>query len=136
PHTFDAQGKSRYNIDERLLNVPKRRQRKQWFKDTLTNWAYHIDKIPDMDKAGGEHIEDIILGLEGRTKDMTLHELHLNIPNGGAVPNLPREAILELTVTPKGKAFKPVKNPELDLYRWGVLSPLVALNELSAKAAI
>ena len=87
-----------------------------------------------MDKYGGEHIHDIVLGLEGRTRAMTLRQLHLNVPNGAAVPNLPKEAILEITVTLGRSGARPVKNPPLDMYRWGVLAPLVAVNELAAKA--
>ncbi|MCZ7646602.1 MAG: hypothetical protein M5U26_15165 [Planctomycetota bacterium] len=135
PHAF-KNGRNKYKIDHRLLNVPARRRRKKFLKKLLSRWAYGPEPIPDMHRAGGEHIEDIILGLEGRHRAMTLDQLHLNVPNAGSVPNLPDGAILELTVEPAKRGFRPVKNPALDPYRWGVLAPLVALNELSAKAAI
>ena len=89
-----------------------------------------------MDKYGGEHIQDIILGLEGKNRMMTLNQLHLNVPQNGAVPNLPRDAVLEINVELSPKGAKPVRNPPLDDYRLGVLIPLIAINELATRAAV
>ncbi|MBN1808533.1 MAG: hypothetical protein JW909_05655 [Planctomycetes bacterium] len=136
PHTFDGKGRNRYGYNGLLLDVPARRKRKKTMRKLISEWAYGKEDIPDMDKYGGEHIQDIILGLEGRAVAMTLNQLHLNVPNEGAVPNLPREAVLEVNVRLGKGGAKPVKNPPLDTYRWGVLAPLVAVNELATKAAV
>jgi len=136
PHAFDANGKNKYGLDGRLLNVPQRRKRKVETRQLISDWAYKADKIPDMDTYGGEHIQDIILGLEGMNKHMTLRQLHLNVMNGGAVPNLPKDAVLEINVNLSKSGVKPVKNPPLDVYRWGVLAPLIGVNELATKAAV
>ena len=88
-----------------------------------------------MDTFSAEHIHDIILGLEGRQEDMHIHNLHLNVPNSGSVPNLPDEALLELTVDIGTEGVVPVKNPPIDYYRYGVIANLVALNECATKAA-
>jgi len=136
PHAFDKQGENKYNLDKILLNVPGRRKRKLEFKKIISDWAYNVDKIPDMDKYGGEHIQDIVLGLEGKKSQMTLSQLHLNVPNKDAVPNLPADAVLEINVTLDKKGAHVIKNPPLDMYRWGVLSPLVAINELATRAAV
>ena len=63
-------------------------------------------------------------------------ELHLNMTNNGAIPNLPRDCNLELTChfTPRG--MQPVAQPPLDSYSLGVLMPFICLNDLAMKAAV
>jgi alpha-galactosidase/6-phospho-beta-glucosidase family protein len=88
-----------------------------------------------MDKYSSENIIDIINGLENRGF-INASELHLNMTNGGAVPNLPAEANLELTchITPRG--MQPIQYAPLDAYLLGVLTPLVCENLLAEKAAV
>ena len=135
-HTFVV-GKNVYGLDHRLHDPQDRRQRKQEFYDVVAGWAYApADKpIPDMDKFSSENIIDIINGLENRGF-IHASELHLNMTNGGAVPNLPADCNLELTchVTPRG--MQPIQYAPLAPYPLGVLLPLVCINQLALKAAV
>ena len=136
PHAFDAAGHNRHGLDERLLNVPARKRRKRQLRKLLSGWARRRADVPDMGEYGSDYIQDVILGLEGRKRDMTLPQMHLNVPNGRSVPNLPADAVLEVAVRFAGGRVRPVSNPPLDTYRWGVFSRLVAQNDLAARAAI
>ena len=89
-----------------------------------------------MDAYGGDYIQDVILGLDGKKSKMTLNTMHLNVINGRSVPNLPADCVLELAVNLSRKGARPVKNKPLDTYLWGVISPLVAIVELSVQAAV
>ncbi len=135
-HAFSG-GRNLYGLDKRLHDPDDRRRRKQDFYDIVSGWAYApADRpIPDMERYSAENIIDIINGLEGRGY-INAAELHLNMTNGGAVPNLPPEANLELTchVTPRG--MQPIQYAPLPPYPLGVLTPLVCLNQLALKAAV
>jgi alpha-galactosidase len=135
PHAF-RNGENVYGLDPHLHDPDARRKRKQEFYDTVSGWAYapEGEPIPDMDKLSSENIIDIINGFENRGF-INACELHLNITNGAAVPNLPAEANLELTchVTPRGPL--PIRFEPLAPYPLGVLTPLVCLNDLATKAA-
>jgi len=133
---FDENGKSKYNIEDLIHDPDKRRKIKNDKKEEIKKWAYDMDKIPGIDKLSGEHIFDIILGLEGREKEMSINNLHLNIMNADSVPNLPENAILELAVDFKDGRIIAEKNPPLDMYRFGVLAPLIAINNLITDAAV
>ncbi|MFH1706498.1 MAG: hypothetical protein ABIF71_01065 [Planctomycetota bacterium] len=135
PHSF-KNGKSRYGLEKILLSVPDRRKRKVDLKKLLLDWTNRPQPIPDMDKYSSEHIHDIIFGLEGRNRDQVISNLHLNVLNGNSVPNLPKDALLELTVDISPKGVKPVKNPPLDTYRWATLAPLIGVNTLAVEAAV
>lgn len=130
-------GKNVYGLDKRIHSAEARRKNKQWFYDTVAGWAYGPPEqlIPDMDKYSAENIIDIINGLENRGF-INASELHLNMTNGGAVPNLPAEANLELTchITPRG--MQPIQYAPLDPYLLGVLMPLACENLLAEKAAV
>ncbi len=136
PHAFNKNKKNRYKFDDALLNIPGRRRNKKRLRKIYSDWAHKVDVIPDMDAYGSDCIQDIILGVEGKVSKMTLKNLHLNVPNGNSVPNLPKEANLEITCKLSKAGVKPVKNPPLDMFRWGLLSRLIAVNELATKAAI
>jgi len=133
-HAF-VRGRNVYGLDRKLHSAAARRKNKAWFRETVSRWAYGADPIPDMDRYGGENLMDIILGLENQGYAKT-SELHLNVTNGGAVPNLPADCNLELTchITPRGA--QPVQVAPLAPYPLGVLMPLVSLNALSMKAAV
>jgi alpha-galactosidase/6-phospho-beta-glucosidase family protein len=97
--------------------------------------AYGKKPIPDMEKFSSEHLHDIIFGLEGRFGDRIQRELHLNVTNGRAVPNLPADANLELTCHCGADGCRPVDNAPLPPFLLGILTPLVCANLLSEKAA-
>ncbi len=130
-------GKNIYGIDKKLHSPSDRRKRRQWFQDVVSSWAYAPEGqlIPDMHKYSNENIVDIISGYEN-TGYVNSSELHLNMTNNGAVPNLPADANLELTchMTPRG--MQPIAFEPLSPYALGVLMPLVCLNQLSMKAAV
>lgn len=135
PHAF-KDGKNVYGLDHALHSPAGRRKRTKWFRDTVSAWAYGPDPIPDMDKYSSEHIHDIIFGLEGMHGDLILRELHLNVLNGRAVPNLPAEANLELTCHLSAAGVHAVQNEPLPPFTLGLLMPLVSLNLLSEQAAV
>lgn len=130
-----ATGKNSYGLDKRLHDPAGRRKKKQWFYDVVSKWAYGPDPIPDMDNYSSENIIDIINGFENRGF-INSSELYLNMTNGGAVPNLPAEANLELTchITPRG--MQPIQYQPLSLLLTGILMPLVSVNLLAEKAAV
>jgi alpha-galactosidase/6-phospho-beta-glucosidase family protein len=136
PHAW-KDGKNIYGLDKRLHDAQGRRDRKQWFHDTVAGWAYGPEDqlIPDMHQYSSENIIDIINGLEDLGY-INVSELHLNVTNGGAVPNLPADTNLELTchVTPRGA--QPIQVDPLPPYPLGVLMPLVSINQLALKAAV
>jgi len=132
-----ADGKNVYGLDHRLHDAEGRRRRKRETYDIVAGWAYAPpdQPIPNMDRYSSENITDIILGLE-HAGYVSAHELHLNMTNGGAVPNLPPQANLELTchVTPRG--MQPIQYAPLEPFPLGVLMPLVSVNELALTAAV
>jgi alpha-galactosidase len=135
PHAFRG-GKNIFGVDHALHNPNQRRRRAKWFRDTVSGWAYGKKPIPDMDTFSSEHIHDIVFGLEGRFGDRIQRELHLNVTNGRAVPNLPAEANLEMTCFLSAEGVRPVDNAPLPPFLLGILTPLVCLNLLSEKAAV
>lgn len=136
PHAFDKDGKNVYGLDEALHSPDGRRKQRQWYRDTVSKWAYGEDPIPDMDKYGSEHLHDIILGIEGKQGDKIERKLYLNVTNGRAVPNLPEDANLELTCLATPEGYKPVDNDPLPPFPWGILAPLVSVNQLAEQAAV
>lgn len=136
PAAFDAQGKNKYRLDHTLHDPDARRKRQIWFKDTISDWAYKIDKIPDMDKYSSEHIHDIVFGLEGIHGDSVQRELHLNYTNGRAIPNLPANCNVEITCTLSAAGVHPVEQRPLPPLQWGFIAPLVSINLLSEQAAV
>lgn len=129
--------KNIYGIEKKLHDPAGRRKRRKWFQDTVSSWAYApADQlIPDMTRYSTENIIDIISGYEN-SGFVNSSELHLNMTNGGSVPNLPADTNLELTchMTPRG--MQPIQFEPLSPYLLGVLMPLVCLNQLSMKAAV
>jgi alpha-galactosidase len=128
-------GKNVYGLDSALHNPDARRKTRIWYRDTISNWAHGKKPIPDMEKFSSEHLHDIIFGLEGRFGDRIQRELHLNVTNGRAVPNLPADANLELTCHCGADGCRPVDNAPLPPFLLGILMPLVCANLLSEKAA-
>lgn len=135
PHAF-RDGTNTYGLDKALHDPAARRKTRVWYRDTISTWAYGRKPIPDMDKFSSEHLHDIIFGLEGRFGDRLQRELHLNVTNGHAVPNLPAEANLELTCFLGADGVRPVDNAPLPPFLLGILTPLVCANLLSEKAAV
>ncbi len=136
PQAFNKNKKNRYGLDDKVLDVLARKRGKKKRRKIYYDWAHKLKEIPDMDLYGTDYIQDVILGMEGKAKLTTLKNMHLNVPNGNSVPNLPKEAILELTCNVTTAGVKPVKNPPLDMFRWGLMSKYIAINELAVKAAI
>lgn len=135
PNAFQD-GKNVYHVDHALHDPDARRKRRIWFRDTVSKWAYGRAPIPDMDTFSSEHLHDIIMGYEGCHGDRIQRELHLNVTNGRAVPNLPPEANLEMTCFIGADGVRPVMNAPLPPFMLGILTPLVCLNLLSEKAAV
>jgi alpha-galactosidase len=135
-HAF-KDGRNVYGLDKRLHDPDARRKRHKWFHDTVSGWAYGPadKKIPDMERFSSENIIDIVSGLENKGF-INSSELHLNMTNGGAVPNLPADCNLELTchVTPRG--MQPIQFAQLPPFALGVLMPKVCQNQLALKAAV
>ena len=135
PHAF-RDGTNTYGLDHALHNPDARRRTRLWFRDTVRSWAYGRKPIPDMDKFSSEHIHDIIFGLEGRFGNRIQRELHLNVTNGRAVPNLPADANLELTCFLGADGARPAMNQPLPPFTLGLLMPLVCQNLLTERAAV
>ena len=134
PHAF-RNGKNSYGLDHALHDPNARRRRAGWFRDTVSSWAYGRKPIPDMDTFSSEHLHDIIMGIEGKFGDRIQRELHLNVTNGRAVPNLPADANLEMTCYLGADGIHPAVNEPLQPFMLGILTPLVCANLLSEKAA-
>ncbi len=135
-HSF-VNGKNLYGLDKRLHDPADRRERHQWFYDTVAGWAYAPEdqKIPDMHAYSNENIVDIVSGYENKGF-VNASELHLNMTNGGAVPNLPADCNLELTchMTPRG--MQPIQFEPLSPFVLGIMMPKVCQNQLALKAAV
>jgi alpha-galactosidase len=135
-HAFQN-GRNIYGLDKRLHDPDDRRKRHKWFYDTVAGWAYApADQlIPDMHAFSAENIINIVSGFENKGF-VNASELHLNMTNGGAVPNLPADCNLELTchVTPRG--MQPIQFEPLSPFVLGVLMPKVCQNQLALKAAV
>lgn len=135
-HAF-KDGKNLYGLDKRLHDANARRKRHKWFYDTVAGWAYApADKlIPDMHAYSTENIVDIVSGMENKGF-VNASELHMNMTNGGAVPNLPADCNLELTchITPRG--MQPIQFAPLSPFALGIMMPKVCQNQLALKAAV
>ncbi len=129
-------GENRYGVDDLMHDPAKRRKIKADAEAKLRKLTYEEEIIPGIDKFSGEHINDIILGLEGREAEMTIKNLHLNILNGESVPNLPQNALLALTVRFEHGKISGVKNPPVDSFLFGLLAPLIAENDLITEATV
>ena len=130
-------GENIYGLNKRLHDPQARRERHKWFYDTVSGWTYapQDQRVPDMDRYSSENIIDIVSGFENKGF-VNASELHLNMTNGGAVPNLPADSNLELTchITPRGP--QPIQFDPLPDFALGALTPMVCLNNLAMKAAV
>ena len=96
-HAFDSKGKNKYKLDKRLHDAQARREKQKWYYDIVSSWAYAPEDklIPDMHAYSSENIVDMVSGYENRGR-VNSSELHLNMTNNGAIPNLPRNCNLEI----------------------------------------
>ncbi len=131
-------GKNIYGLDHTLHSAQARRDKKLWYRDITSKWAYGSKPVPDMEKPSGENMHSIIFGLEGIHGDnpQCVRELHLNVTNQRSVPNLPPEANLELTCFVSADGAYPVMNEPVSPFLQGILTPLACLNLLSEKASV
>jgi alpha-galactosidase len=135
-HAF-KDGKNVYGMDKRLHDPADRRKRHKWFHDTVAGWAYApADKlIPDMHQFSSENIIDIVSGFENKGF-VNASELHLNMTNGGAVPNLPADCNLELTCHMTPRSMQPIQFEPLPPFALAITLPKVCQNQLALKAAV
>jgi alpha-galactosidase len=85
-------------------------------------------------RAAGEHeqlveILDSIAGDKRRTYSA-------NLPNRGAIPNLPSDAVLEMTCAATGRGLLPLAMPDFPPVLAATLSRVIASQELTVEAAL
>lgn len=82
----------------------------------------------------GEHeqLADMIRSLRGNGRET----YYVNVPNRGAVPNLPAEAILELPAVVAANGFMPIMQEELALPLAAILRRRISVVELTVEAAV
>jgi alpha-galactosidase len=86
------------------------------------------------ERAAGEHSQllDILRSLdEDRRESYTA-----NLPNRGAVPNLPADAVLELTCVATGRGLRPIAMPDFPDLLAAPLTRKIAAQALTVEAAL
>lgn len=86
------------------------------------------------ERAVGEHSQlvDIIDGIAGDTRA----NFFANLPNNGAIPNLPDEAILEMTTVATARGLKPVQDVDYPDALAAVQARKIAGHEITVEAAL
>jgi len=104
--------------------------------DEVLRFARSPDRLPEglFSRASGEHeqLMDIIGSLETDGRKV----FSVNLPNHGAVPGLPDEAVLELPALATARGFLPVANPDFPPALCALLSKHIAIAELTVEAAL
>lgn len=86
------------------------------------------------DRTLGEHSQllDILTSIENDSRQV----FSANLPNNGAVPNLPSEAILELTAVATGRGLKALHIPDFPDLLAAPLVPKITAQALTVEAAL
>ncbi|GAB4566322.1 MAG: alpha-glucosidase/alpha-galactosidase [Anaerolineae bacterium] len=87
-----------------------------------------------LDRAPGEHAQlvDIVAAIEGDTREM----FAANVPNRGAIPQLPDDAVLELSTVATARGLLPVQVPDFPDRLAAPLLRRIAAHELTVEAAL
>lgn len=113
----------------------------EWLKKALNNFTQRLNEIrkrrsliADLEKemARGESIGNLV----GAIATGRRHVHIVNIPNKGAVPNLPNEAILEIEGVTDSHGIRGVHMGEAPLALKGLLDSIFAYQEMVVDAAI
>jgi alpha-galactosidase len=85
-------------------------------------------------RAAGEHAQlvDIIHSMAGDDRRMYA----ANLPNGGAIPKLPADAILEMSVVATGRGLLPAQVPDFPATLAAPLLRKIAAHEITVEAAL
>lgn len=86
------------------------------------------------ERAEGEHAQllDILFAIEGDTRQM----FAANVPNRGAIPQLPDDAILELSTVATGRGLMPIQVPDFPDLLAAPLLRRIAAHEVTVEAAL
>lgn len=106
-----------------------------WFDDMLAV-AHSTDPLPSsyFDNVPGEseQLMDIMQSLLHDRREV----FSTNLPNGGAVPGLPAEAVLELPASAGGSGFSPLQSRPLPPALVAKLLSKIAASEVTVQAAL
>lgn len=104
--------------------------------EKMASFAYSSDPLPDdfFEHVPGEHEEllEIVTSLEKDERKV----FSVNLPNEGAVPNLPHEAVLELPASATGRGLSQLHSSPLPDVLRAILLKKIATIELAVEAAL
>jgi alpha-galactosidase len=86
------------------------------------------------ERAEGEH-EQLLDILRSMARDER-HVFAANLPNGGAVPNLPAEAVLELPAVATATGLRPIQVPDFPDPLAAIVTRKLAATQLTVEAAL
>ena len=90
--------------------------------------ATYFDNVP----GESEQLVDIIYSILRNRREV----FSANMPNGGAVPGLPPDAVLELPASASGSGFSPLQSPALPPALVAKLASKIAAVEVTVQAAV
>lgn len=98
--------------------------------------ALSKDPLPDdfFERVPGEH-EQLLEIIDSRERDLR-SVYSINVPNGGSVPNLPADAVLELPVSATARGFSALSAGPLPAPLAGILLRRLTAIEITVEAAL
>jgi alpha-galactosidase len=104
--------------------------------EEITKIAHSNDPLPEkyLDRTVGEHelLMDIIHSIENDERKV----FSVNVPNNGSIPNLPKDAVLELPAAATAKGFAPLYLNDFPDVLAGIIAKYLAIIEVTVDAAL
>ncbi len=104
--------------------------------DRMEQLAYDPGPLPEdfFDRFSGEHeqLMEILHSIQHDERKM----YSVNLPNRGAVPNLPWDALLELPAVATARGISPIQVPDFPDTLAGLLMKHIAIGEITVEAAL
>jgi alpha-galactosidase len=138
PYEGRAQGLAmRYG--RRIYVMDNERKRAQTWQDVAERWSkpehaaeVSLANLPSGPEDAGIEVVDVIQSLLENRGERYI----VNVRNGGAIPNLPDDAIVEVQAVVDGYGIRPVASPPLPDSLAAHLSLHAAAQELTVRAAL
>lgn len=102
--------------------------------DKIQNWAHMEGELPK--EAYHTHVREKLLDMIDSIEGDKRIIFPVNVPNDGAVPNLPKDAVLEIPAAATGTGFSPIILNNFPDFIAGVVTKNLANIEVTVEAAL
>jgi 6-phospho-beta-glucosidase len=95
-----------------------------------------IDKPAALAKRGGGGYSDVALGIMSAIHNDEETWAVVNVPNGGAIPMLPNDAVVEIACNVNKDGIHPYPVTNIPALTWGLISAVKNYEQLTVEAAV